>query len=94
MDPDPHQNVMDPEHCLLYITVIPEMCRFGMSAANHFCDKPLPKYLDLKTVLIYCPSPVQCTCSMILYVFVLYLTLLYCVLCGPVRQLRSALFLH
>ncbi len=29
-----------------------------MSVANNFCDMPLPKYLDLKTVLIYCPHPV------------------------------------
>jgi hypothetical protein len=30
-----------------------------MSVANNFCDMPLPKYLDLKTVLIYRPHPVQ-----------------------------------
>ncbi len=29
-----------------------------MSVANNFCDKPLPKYLDSKTVLIYRPHPV------------------------------------
>ena len=39
--------------------VIPEMGSFPMSVANNFCDLPLPKYLDSKTVLIYCPHPVQ-----------------------------------
>ncbi len=32
---------------------------FPMSVANNFCDMPLPKYLYLKTVLIYRPHPVQ-----------------------------------
>jgi hypothetical protein len=32
---------------------------FPMSVANNFCDMPLPKYLDSKTVLIYRPHPVQ-----------------------------------
>ncbi len=31
---------------------------FQMSVANNFCDMPLPKYLDSKTVLIYRPHPV------------------------------------
>jgi hypothetical protein len=39
--------------------VIPEMGSFPMSVANNFCDLPLPKYLDSKTVLIYCPHPVE-----------------------------------
>jgi hypothetical protein len=39
--------------------VIQEMGIFPMSVANNFCDMPLPKYLDLKTVLIYRPHPVQ-----------------------------------
>jgi hypothetical protein len=34
------------------------MGSFPMSVANNFCDQPLPKYLDSKTVLIYCPHPV------------------------------------
>jgi hypothetical protein len=38
--------------------VIPEMGSFPMSVARNFCDLPLPKYLDSKTVLIYCPHPV------------------------------------
>ncbi len=38
--------------------VIPEMDSFPMSVANNLCDKLLPKYLDSKTVLIYCPHPV------------------------------------
>jgi hypothetical protein len=38
--------------------VIQEMGIFPMSVANNFCDMPLPKYLDLKTVLIYRPHPV------------------------------------
>ncbi len=38
--------------------VMPEMGSFPMSVANSFCDLPLPKYLDSKTVLIYCPHPV------------------------------------
>jgi hypothetical protein len=29
-----------------------------MRPAKYFYDKPLPKYLDPKTVLIYCPQPV------------------------------------
>jgi hypothetical protein len=44
--------------------VIQEMGIFPMSVANNFCDMPLPKYLNLKTVLLYCPHPVheyQCT---------------------------------
>ncbi len=39
-------------------TVIEEMSSFPMSVANNFCDLPLSKYLDSKTVLIYCPHPV------------------------------------
>ncbi len=31
---------------------------FPLSVANNFCDMPLPKYLYLKTVLIYRPHPV------------------------------------
>jgi hypothetical protein len=38
---------------------IPEMSSFPMSVANNFCDLPLSKYLDSKTVLIYCPHPVE-----------------------------------
>ncbi len=34
------------------------MSSFPMSVANNFCDLPLSKYLDSKTVLIYCPHPV------------------------------------
>jgi hypothetical protein len=34
------------------------MDSFPKSAAKHFCDKPMPQYLDLKTVLIYRPHPV------------------------------------
>jgi hypothetical protein len=29
-----------------------------MRPAKYFYDNPLPKYLDPKTVLIYCPHPV------------------------------------
>ncbi len=39
--------------CLHY--VIPEMHSFSMRPAKYFYDKPLPIYLDLKTVLIYRP---------------------------------------
>jgi hypothetical protein len=39
-------------------TVIQEMSSFPMNVANSFCDLPLSKYLDSKTVLIYCPRPV------------------------------------
>jgi hypothetical protein len=39
--------------------VIPEMHSFSMRPAKYFCDKPLPKYLDPKTVLIYRPHPVE-----------------------------------
>jgi hypothetical protein len=40
--------------------VIPEMPSFSMRPAKYFYDKPLPKYLNPKTVLIYHPQPVQC----------------------------------
>jgi hypothetical protein len=42
--------------CLHY--VILEMHSFSMRPAKFFYDKPLPKYLDPKTVLIYRPHPV------------------------------------
>ncbi len=42
--------------CLHYVKA--EMCSFPKSVAKHFCDQPLPQYLDPKTVLIYCPHPV------------------------------------
>ncbi len=38
--------------------VIPEMPSFSMKPAKYFYNKPLPKYLDPKTVLIYLPHPV------------------------------------
>ncbi len=34
------------------------MHSFSMRPAKYFYDKPLPKYLDPKTVLIYRPHPV------------------------------------
>jgi hypothetical protein len=47
--------------------VIQEMGIFPMSVANNFCDMPLPKYLDSKTVLIYRPHPVHsCTVDLML----------------------------
>jgi hypothetical protein len=39
--------------------VITEMHSFSMRPAKYFYDKPLPKYLDSKTVLIYRPHPVE-----------------------------------
>jgi hypothetical protein len=39
--------------------VIQEMHSFSMKPAKYFYDKPLPKYLDPKTVLIYRPHPVS-----------------------------------
>jgi hypothetical protein len=51
--------------------VIQEMSIFPMSVANNFCDMPLPKYLDLKTVLIYRPHPVygeRVFCKMSAYI--------------------------
>ncbi len=39
--------------------IIPEMPSFSMRPAKYFYDKPLPKYLDPKTVLIYLPHPVH-----------------------------------
>ncbi len=36
--------------------LITEIDSFPLSVANNFCDKPLPKYLDSKTVLIYRPQ--------------------------------------
>jgi hypothetical protein len=38
--------------------VMPEMHSFSMRHAKYFYDKPLPKYLDPKSVLIYRPHPV------------------------------------
>jgi len=38
--------------------VIQEMHSFSMRPAKYFYDKPLTKYLDSKTVLIYRPHPV------------------------------------
>jgi hypothetical protein len=42
--------------CLQYVII--EMHSFSMRPAKFFYDKPLPKYLDPKTVLIYRPHPV------------------------------------
>jgi hypothetical protein len=39
------------------------MGSFLMSVENNFFDKPLLKYLDSKTVLIYRPHPVQTVCG-------------------------------
>jgi hypothetical protein len=39
--------------------IMPEMPSFSMRPAKYFYDNLLPKYLDPKTVLIYCPHPVQ-----------------------------------
>jgi hypothetical protein len=39
--------------------VIQKMHSFSMRPAKYFYDKPLPKYLDPKTVLIYRPHPVE-----------------------------------
>ncbi len=38
--------------------VISEISSFPMRPAKHYCEKPLPNYVDPKTVLIYCPHPV------------------------------------
>jgi hypothetical protein len=38
--------------------VIPEMYSFSMRPTKYFYDKPLPKCLDPKTILIYHPHPV------------------------------------
>ena len=45
------------------------MGTFPMCVENSCCDKPLPKYLASKTVLIYCPHPVWylCTVAPLLY---------------------------
>jgi hypothetical protein len=40
------------------LDVIPEMLSFKMRLSKYFYDKPLPKYLDPKTVQIYRPHPV------------------------------------
>jgi hypothetical protein len=50
-----------------------EMHSFSRRPAKYFYDKPLPKYLDPKTVLIYRPHPVySLEYSGILYVFISY----------------------
>ncbi len=38
--------------------VLQEMHSFSMRPSKYFYDELLPKYLDLKTVLIYRPHPV------------------------------------
>ncbi len=38
--------------------IIQELHSFSMRPAKYFYDKPLSKYLDPKTVLIYRPHPV------------------------------------
>jgi hypothetical protein len=43
--------------------VIQEMHSFSMRPAKYFYDKPLPKYLDSQTVLIYRPHPVCLICG-------------------------------
>jgi hypothetical protein len=35
------------------------MGSFSMNVAKYFRDYPFCKYLDSKTVLIYCPRPVE-----------------------------------
>jgi hypothetical protein len=40
--------------------VIQEMHSFSMRPAKYFYEKPLPKYIDPKTVLIYRQHPVCC----------------------------------
>jgi hypothetical protein len=51
------QHVFENKYIFLH-DVIPEMPSFLMRPAKYFYDKPLPKYLDPKTVLIYLPHPV------------------------------------
>ncbi len=46
---------------LHYLTT--EIDSFPMSVAKNFCDQPLRKYIDSKTVLIYRPHPVLFICS-------------------------------
>jgi hypothetical protein len=48
--------------------VIPEMPSFSMRPAKYFYDKPLPIYLDPKTVLNYLPHPVLRRCLLQPYV--------------------------
>jgi hypothetical protein len=43
------------------------MPSFSMRPAKYFYDKPLPKYLDPKTVLIYLPHPVHFSAFLILW---------------------------
>ncbi len=43
------------------------MHNFSMRPAKYFYDKPLPKYLDPKTVLIYRPHPVGIVKYTVLY---------------------------
>ncbi len=49
--------------------VIQEMHSFSMRPAKYFYDKPLTKYLDSKTVLIYRPHPVLVQYSTVVHLF-------------------------
>ncbi len=55
------------------------MGSFPMCVENSFCDKPLPKYLASKTVLIYCPHPVP---------FLNFLKLQSCPICNETTVKR------
>ncbi len=50
-----HTNIFLKIKTVFLHDAIPEM---PMRPAKYFYDKPLPKYLDPKTVLIYLPHPV------------------------------------
>ncbi len=48
--------------------VLQEMNSFSMRLTKYFYDKPLTKYLDSKTVLIYRPHPVYESLEAIFFV--------------------------
>jgi hypothetical protein len=50
-------NIFENKNIFLH-DVMPEMPSFLMRPSKYFYDKPLPKHLEPKTVLIYLPHPV------------------------------------
>ncbi len=59
------------------------MQSFSMRPAKYFYDKPLPKYLDTKTVLIYRPHPVESLhfINVKLTIMLVFMSCLFYILC-------------
>jgi hypothetical protein len=83
--------------CLHY--VLPEMHSFSIRPAKYFHDKPLPKYIDLKTLLIYRPHPVcRCNCYSFFDTVVLNSTICSLLLCvmqnNSITEIETVLYNH